>query len=258
MSTLALRTFEYWLYRYRRTWRASAFTTLLSPVLFLAAMGLGLGSLVDRGAGPAILQGPDYLTFLAPGLLAATAMMTGVSESTWPVMSGIRWQKTYFAMLATPVGPRDILGGHFMFVVFRVLVTSVAFLAVSAAFGALRSPWALLAVPAALLTGMAYSAPVSAFAVTQRSEKGFITLNRFGVVPMFLFSGTFFPVDQLPGAVQPLAYATPLWHGVELCRGASLGILAGDAVAVHVAYLGAWVAVGVLLARYAFTRRLAV
>jgi lipooligosaccharide transport system permease protein len=258
MTTLALRTFEYWLYRYRRTWRASAFTTLLSPVLFLAAMGLGLGSLVDRGTGAATLQGQDYLTFLAPGLLAATAMMTGVSESTWPVMSGLRWQKTYFAMLATPVGPGDILGGHFLFVAFRLLVTSGAFLAVSAAFGALQSPWAVLTLPAALLTGMAYGAPVSAFAVTQRNEKGFITLNRFGVVPMFLFSGTFFPVDQLPGVVQPLAYATPLWHGVELCRGASSGVLTGGAVSLHVAYLSAWVAVGVVLARRAFARRLAV
>jgi lipooligosaccharide transport system permease protein len=258
MTTLALRTFEYWLRRYARTWRASAFTTLVSPVLFLAAMGLGLGALVDRGTGGASLGGLDYLAFLSPGLLAATAMQTGVSESTWPVMSGIRWQKTYFAMLATPVRPYDILVGHLLFVGFRLVLTCAAFFAVSAAFGSLQSPWAVLALPAAVLTGMAYATPVTAFAITQQSEKGFMSLYRFGVMPMFLFSGTFFPVEQLPELVRPLAYLTPLWHGVELCRDASIGALVPGTVALHAGYLVAWLAVGAVVADRAFARRLAV
>jgi lipooligosaccharide transport system permease protein len=258
VNTLALRTFEYWLRRYRRTWRASAFTTLVEPALFLAGMGLGLGSLVDRGAGGANLQGLAYLAFLAPGLIAATSMMTAINESTWPVMVGVRWQKTYLAMLATPVGPPDILVGHLLFVGFRLTATCGVFLAVATAFGAVRSPWALLALPAAVLTGMAYAAPVSAFAVTRENEKAFMTLYRFGAIPMFLFSGTFFPVDQLPAVIQPVAYAIPLWHGVELCRDASLGILSAGPAAAHFGYLATWLLVGFLLARRAFTRRLAV
>jgi lipooligosaccharide transport system permease protein len=258
MSALAVRSFEYWLLRYRRTWRASMFSTLISPVLFLAAMGLGLGVLVDRGPGGAVLGGLDYLAFLAPGLLAANAMQTAVGESTWPVMGGVRWQKTYFAMIATPLRPADVMGGHLLFVGFRLVTSSAAFFAAAAVFGALESPWALLALPAAVLTGMAYATPVSAFAVSQEDEKGFTKLFRFGVVPMFLFSGTFFPVEQLPELIRPLAYATPLWHGVQLCREASLGTLAAAPAALHITYLSAWLAVGFVLAGRAFTRRLAV
>jgi lipooligosaccharide transport system permease protein len=258
MSPRALRSFEYWLRRYRRTWRASAFTSLVSPALFLAAMGLGLGSLVDRRTGGTTLAGLDYMVFLAPGLLAATAMQTAVTESTWPVMGGVRWQKTYFAMIATPLRAADVLVGHLLYVGFRLAVTIAAFLAVSAAFGAVRSPWALLALPAAVLTGMAYAVPVSAFAVTRESETGFASLYRFGVVPMFLFSGTFFPIEQLPALVRPLAYLTPLWHGVELCRDFSLGALAAGPAALHAGYLAAWVVAGYVVAARAYARRLAV
>jgi lipooligosaccharide transport system permease protein len=173
-------------------------------------------------------------------------------------MGGVRWQKTYFAMIATPLRPADVMGGHLLFVGFRLVTSSAAFFAAAAIFGALKSPWALLALPAAVLTGMAYATPVSAFAVSQEDEKGFTKLFRFGVVPMFLFSGTFFPVEQLPELIRPLAYATPLWHGVQLCREASLGTLAAAPAALHITYLSAWLAVGFVLAGRAFTRRLAV
>jgi lipooligosaccharide transport system permease protein len=258
MRSRALRAFEYWLRRYRRTWRASAFTSLVSPALFLAAMGLGLGSLVDQRTAGTVLAGLDYLVFLAPGLLAASSMMTAVTEATWPVMGAVRWQKTYFAMIATPLGPADVLAGHLLFVAFRLLVTCAAFLAVTAAFSSLRSPWAVLALPAAVLTGMAYAVPVAAFAVTRESDTGFATLYRFGVVPMFLFSGTFFPIEQLPALVRPLAYVTPLWHGVALCRDASLGSLGAASAALHAAYLAAWVVAGYVIAARAYAQRLAV
>jgi len=214
--------------------------------------------MVDQRTGGTVLAGLDYLVFLAPGLLAATAMQTAVTDSTWPVMGAVRWQKTYFAMIATPLRTADVLIGHLLFVGFRLLVTCAAFLAVSAAFGALRSPWALLGLPAGVLTGMAYAVPVSAFAVTRESDTGFATLYRFGVVPMFLFSGTFFPIEQLPALVRPLAYLTPLWHGVELCRDASLGVLSDGPAVLHVAYLTAWVVVGYVIAARAYARRLAV
>ena len=261
MSTLsvplALRSYEYWIFQYKRTWRGSVVSTVLFPVLFLASMGLGLGSLVDSSASRGV-DGLPYLVFLAPGLLAATAMQTGVSESTYPVMAGIKWIKTYHAMLATPIGVLDVLVGHLLYIATRVLLGSAIFLAVMAVFGALHSPLALLALPASVLTGMAFSAPVAAFAATTENDAGFAALFRFVVTPLFLFGGVFFPVQQLPPVLEQLAYVTPLWHGVALSRGLALGTATAAGVLVHVVYLSAWIAAGAVLANRAFQRRLAV
>jgi lipooligosaccharide transport system permease protein len=261
MSTLslplALRSYEYWLFQYTRTWRGSVVSTVLFPVLFLAAMGLGLGTLVDSSASRGV-DGLSYLVFLAPGLLAATAMQTGVAESTYPVLGAIKWIKTYHAMLATPLGVLDVLVGHLLYVATRVLLGSTVFLAVMAVFGALRSPLALLTLPAAVLTGMAFSAPVFAFAAVNDNDAGFAALFRFVVTPLFLFSGVFFPVRQLPPVLEQVAYVTPLWHGVALSRGLALGTATAGGVLLHVAYLSAWIAVGSWLAGRAFHRRLAV
>jgi len=232
-------------------------STVLFPVLFLASMGLGLGSLVDSSASRGV-DGLPYLVFLAPGLLAATAMQTGVGESTYPVMGAIKWIKTYHAMLATPIGVLDVLAGHLLYIAARILFGSAIFLAVMAVFGALHSPLALLALPAAVLTGMAFSAPVAAFAAVNDNDAGFAALFRFVVTPLFLFGGVFFPVQQLPPVLEQLAYVTPLWHGVALSRGLALGTATAGGVLLHVAYLSAWIAVGSWLAARAFHRRLAV
>ncbi|HZB51555.1 MAG TPA: ABC transporter permease [Mycobacteriales bacterium] len=254
---LTMRSYEYWIFQYKRTWRGSVVSTVLFPVLFLAAMGLGLGSLVDASASGGV-DGLPYLVFLAPGLLAATAMQTGVGESTYPVMGAIKWVKTYHAMLATPIGVLDVLVGHLLYIATRILLGSAIFLAVMGVFGALDSPLALLAVPAAVLTGMAFSAPVVAFAATNENDAGFAALFRFVVTPLFLFGGVFFPVEQLPPVLEHAAYATPLWHGVALSRGLALGTATAGGVLLHVAYLSAWIAVGSWLAARAFRRRLAV
>ncbi|MGH2684392.1 MAG: ABC transporter permease, partial [Actinomycetota bacterium] len=135
----ALRAAEASAITYGSTWRGSVFSTVVSPVLFLAAMGLGLGALVDDGGAvggqgpsgpPTGVGAPDYLSFLAPGLLAAAAMQTGAFESLWPVMAGIRWRRSYHAMLATPLGAADIARGHIVWATARVAMTSVAFLVV--------------------------------------------------------------------------------------------------------------------------------
>ena len=261
MSTLsvplALRSFEYWVFQYKRTWRGSVVSTVLFPVLFLAAMGLGLGSLVDSSASGGV-DGLPYLVFLAPGLLAATAMQTGVGESTYPVMGALKWIKTYHAMLATPIGVLEVLVGHLLYIAARVLLGSAIFLVVMGLFGALHSPLALLALPAAVLTGMAFSAPVVAFAATTENDAGFAALFRFVVTPLFLFSGVFFPVQQLPPVLEQVAYLTPLWHGVALARGLALGTATAGGVLLNVVYLSAWIAVGGWLAARAFQRRLAV
>ena len=239
---------------YRHFWRSSLVSSVLEPVLFLAAMGLTLGVLVDRG--PGLDGGLDYLSFLAPGLLAAAAMQTGTLESTYAVMGGIKWQKTYEAVLATPVTTGDLLVGHLLFVAFRVTTSAALFLFALVVFGAADSPLVVLALPAALLTGLAFAAPVTALAARVENDTAFAAVQRFGILPMFLFSGTFFPVSQLPAFFEVLAYVTPLWHGVALSRGLALGTIDAGAAAVHVGYLVLWTAVGLVLAARAFRRRL--
>jgi lipooligosaccharide transport system permease protein len=247
--------FEYWLTVYRRTWRGSVFTSFLSPVMFLAAMGVGLGSLIDSHHGN--VAGVRYAVYLAPGLLAAAVMQTMVGESTWPVLGAIKWAKTYYAMLATPLTIPGMLYGHLAYIVLRALIVSTSFTIVTAIFGLAHSvTGAVLALLAAVLVGAAFAAPTFAFSASQQRETGFVLLYRFGIIPLFLFSGTFFPISQLPAALRPVAWITPLWHGVSLCR--DLALSRGSAIVMlgHAAYLLAVTALGIALARRALTRRL--
>jgi lipooligosaccharide transport system permease protein len=240
---------------YRRTWRGSVISTFLNPVLFLLAMGVGLGTLVDEGSGGADL-GIPYLTFLAPGLLAATAMQTGAGDASYPVMAGIKWRKTYHAALATPIGVRDLTIGHLGWVGVRLVFVTVVYAAIMTLFGATSVPEALLAVPPAVLTGLAFAAVVTAYTASLKRETGLATLFRFGIVPLFLFSGTFFPIEQLPGYLQPFAYVTPLWHGVSLCRNLALGLEFTVHPLLSFGYLGLWVAAGTWLSIRQMRRRL--
>ncbi|MGI9092165.1 MAG: ABC transporter permease [Mycobacteriales bacterium] len=252
------RSFGYWALQYRRTWRGTVISSVVNPVLFLAAMGVGLGSLVNRHGHHASLGGVGYLQYLAPGLLAATCMQIGTGESTFPVMVSIKWTKNYFAMLATPIGALDVFVGHLAWIGVRIATTGAVFLVVMTVFGGAESAWVLLALPAAILTGLAFAAPVMAFAARLERDSGLAGLNRFVIVPMFLFSGTFFPISQLPIGLHYLAYATPLWHGVDLCRGLALGTATPGMALVHVAYLLAWVVGGCIAGGRVFRRRLVV
>ncbi|GAA4662430.1 ABC transporter permease [Kineococcus glutinatus] len=248
------RAYSFWLLNYRRNFLGSAISSFLAPALFLASMGLGLGSLVDSGADPAL--GVPYVAFVAPGVLAATAMQTGVMCSTFPVMTAMKWQRQYHAMIATPLTVLDVLLAHLAYTATRVLLAAGVFLAVASALGAVPSPWALLALPAAVLTGLAHAAPVAAFSAGQETDSGFILLFRLVVTPMFLFSGTFFPAQDLPAGLEQLAYATPLWHGVDLSRDLALGAPDAGSAVLHVAYLALWAAVGAVLTRRTMARRL--
>lgn len=252
----ALRYFESRARVYRHVWRASVISTFLNPIMFLAAMGLGLGSLVDQGAGPSTLDGVSYLAFLAPGLMAATAMQAAAGDSSWPVMMGIKWLKTYDAALATPMGVSDVVIGHVGFVTVRIAFATGVYGVIAAGFGALSIPAALLATLPASLTGLAFGAPVMAYTASLDRDSGLVALFRFGIVPMFLFSGTFFPITQLPGFMQPLAYVTPLWHGVELTRGAALATAPAWNPALHVAVLVVFAVVGTALATRQLSARL--
>ncbi len=253
--SFAVREFRYWLTNYRRTWRGSIYTSVLSPVLYLGAMGLGLGKLVDAH-GTARLGGVSYLAFLAPGLLAAAAMQAGIEESTYPVLGSVKWRGTYYAAAASPLRPADILHGHLLFTAMRLAMNSAVFLVVMAAFGAVTSPWVLAALPVAVLTGLAFAAPIEAWAITVTKDSSFALVFRFGMIPLFLFSGTFFPVTQLPAWIRPLAYITPLWHGVALCRSLSLGTATLGGALVHVGYLVALAAVSVAVGQRTYRRRL--
>ena len=240
---------------YLRTWRGTLIGRFASPLFFLAAMGLGLGGLVDDRTGG--IEGVPYLQYVAAGILGMQAMMLAFGESTYPVMTYIRWNQMYAGMLATPLSVAEVLLGHLLYVAFHLAVTSAIFVVVAALFGAFTSPWVLLAVPICVLLGLAFAVPIFAFSAHIDNDNAFALMFRFLVTPVMLFSGVFFPIDQLPAVLQPVAWALPLAHGVELVRGVSAGLdlTAGDLR--HVAVLAAYVGVGWFLARHTFTKRLA-
>lgn len=252
MTTAPLRVFEAHARIYRKNWRASVFSSFLNPVLFLVAMGVSLGTLVDRSGG---LEVP-YLTFLAPGLLAATAMQTGVGEGSYPVMAGFRWRRSFHVAVSTPLEPLDVLVGTLAWAALRVFGVVAAYALVISAFGAVELGPSLLSVGPAVLTGIAFTAPVMAFTARVEQHTALSSLMRFGVVPLFLFSGTFFPITQLPAWVQPVAYVTPLWHGVELTRAVATGSQMSFHPLLHSGVLVVFVVVGLVLAAPAFKKKL--
>ncbi|MBK8733183.1 MAG: ABC transporter permease [Actinomycetales bacterium] len=245
----------YFLTVYRRTWRGSIIGRFASPLFFLLAMGLGLGSLVDAKAGG--VGGLSYLHFVVPAIVATQSMWVAMGESTYQVMGYFKWNKMYAAMLATPLRVADILTGHLLTVVFHLATATTIFVAVAAEFGGFAGWGALWCIPIGVLTGLAFAVPVFAYTASQQTEDGYNILFRMVVSPLMLFSGTFFPIAQLPVWLQPIAWATPLWHGVELARGAATGVVSSPVAAwVHVAALLAFVGIGWVLALRLFTRRL--
>lgn len=250
-----LRVVEREAHVFLRLWRGSVFSGVVTPVLFLAAMGIGLGGVIDER--DRAVDGLRYLEFVTPGLLAASAVLQGAAESLWPVMGGMKWMRQFHGMVATPIPPGDVYGGRLLWAGVRTAGGATLFLAVATAFGGVRSPTAVLAIPAAALAAVSLSAPLSAFAATQDTDLSFTLIMRVAVLPLFLFSGSFFPIEQLPSAVRPLALASPLWHGVELCRMATTGRVDASAVPLHLGVLLALTAVGWIWGRRTFSRRLA-
>ena len=251
-----IRVVEHHAYAMKPFLRSAIIGSIINPVLFLAAMGVGLGSLIDDGQRTG-LGGASYLAFVGSGLLAATAMQVATNENTFPVMAGIKWVKFFHAIVASPVSVRALVAGQFVWTAIRLAAGSAIYLAVLTAFGVVERPQAILAVPAAALCGLAFATPIGAFSATQENDQWFMVLFRIVVMPMFLFSGTFFPIEQLPRTLELIARATPLYHGVELTRGFVLGGLGAREAAVHVAYLSVLALAGWLVARHSFQRRMA-
>jgi len=219
----ARASYEHQWLLYSRTWRGSIFTSFAQPALFLVAMGMGLGSYVDAGGGAQALGGVSYLEWLAPGLLVSSVMQGSVIAATFPVLAGFHWIRRFHAMHATPLTPSSIAFGLLAWIVTRATLVGAIFMVVIVLFGAAVTPGIILTVPVATLTALAFAAPMAAYMSTQRDTSSFNAIWRFGITPLFLFSGTFFPIEQLPEPLQLAAWLFPLWHGVDLGRALALG-----------------------------------
>jgi lipooligosaccharide transport system permease protein len=212
------RQYDYWLTVLKRTWRGGVVSSFLTPLLYVVAMGVLLGGFIE--ADPDQLEGAtSYLAFVVPGLVASHAMTLAVSESTYPVMGSIKWHKTFFAQLATPLAVRDLVNAYVAFVMFRVASACAVFMLVMAPFGVFATWWGpILAWLSQVLVGFAFTTLVFAYSAWLRSEEGFGLLFRLGVIPLTLFSGAFFPISNLGPVLEWIARLTPLWHGVSLSR----------------------------------------
>ncbi|NKX53206.1 ABC transporter permease [Arthrobacter sp. E918] len=238
-------------------------TAVGTPLVYLFAMGVGLAALVDAntGAGGVPLgagRAVPYLVFVAPALLATAAIMVAAEENTYPVMSGFKWRRTYYGPQATPLASRQLVNGHCLGVLCRLLLTCGLYFLFLLLFGAVpeASGWAM--IPTAALGGFAFGLPLMAYASGIEDEKGqFALVQRFVVMPLFLFSGTFFPLEAMPPAVRWFGWISPLWHSTELGRVAGYGQVEPAWLTVlRVCYLALLAAAGWLLARRVYARRL--
>jgi lipooligosaccharide transport system permease protein len=249
-----MREFSYWTLLYRRTWRRSAVLALINPLLFLLAIGAGLGMLVDRAG--TLPGGLTYVEFFAPGLLAASVMQIAFLETAMPVFGAMHWKNSYRIASHSPLEPVHILTGHLLYVAFRVVITAVAFVATMYLLGATHTPQALLAVPGALLVGLAFAAPTAAWAVTVTRNTTIGLLFRFAILPLYMFSGTFFDIARLPDGFGVIAKALPLWHSVELVRAMTTGVSQWTVSLAHAAYLLMLTLAGFMIGRVTYRARL--
>lgn len=258
-GTYRLRMWEYLL----RSWRPYFFSTLgealLAPVLYLLALGFGMGSLVNRN-GTEALGGVPYVDFIAPALLVAAALQVAIGESTFATFARFKWTRTLWGTTATPITPAQACDGHVLFIGTRLLISSAMYFVVLALFGVAGGPSGLLMIPIAMLCALSCAVWVLALSasIADDGAVAFNLLIRFVVLPMTLFSATFFPISQLPWAVRWLAFFSPLWHGNELARATALGGVPGWAIVGHLTFLVVLGASGFVMARRRFTRRLVV
>ena len=250
------RQVDYWSTVYRRTWRGTVISSFVTPVFYVLAMGVLLGGFIE--ADPAQLEGAtSYLAFVVPGLVAAHAMQTGVGETTWPVMAMIKWQRVYDSMLATPLQIPHVVAAHLGFVIFRLVTTCAVFMATLAPFGVYETWWGpFLAFGSQVLVGLAFATVVYGLSTRMKSEDGFGVLFRLAVMPLFLFSGAFFPIANLGEVGAWAARLTPLWHGVNLSRMFCLDTVDWPVAAINVTVLLAMTAFGWWWSVTGLTKRL--
>ena len=258
----AARRWGWWHYaEYRLTNMRAYLQTILIrsiglPLLYLSSMGLGLGALVDSGSGG--VDGVSYLVFVGPALLVSSIVMEASGEFTYPVMSGFKWQKHYYAAAASPLTPTQVTLGEVTAVGIRFVAETVVFWLMLLLFGAVTSPWSWLVILIAPVAAMAFGAPLMAFAATQQDEGAqFAFVQRFVVMPMFLFAGTFFPLTAMPWYLQWIGWISPMWHGTQLARIVSYGMPNPWWLTVlHLVVLLVAAVTGTVVAARIFTRRL--
>ena len=227
---------------YRRIW-VLILSGFFEPVFYLFSIGIGIGALVDTVTGPGG-RAIDYTAYVAPALLAASAMNGAVYDSTFNLFWKLKFAKTYDAMLATPLEPADVAVGEILWAQLRGTLYSGAFLLVMLALGLVDSWWAVLALPATVLLGLAFAAVGMAATTFMRSWQDF-EFVQLAILPMFLFSTTFYPLTVYPGPVQAFVRLTPLYHGIELVRPLTTGAGVGVGLLGHALYFAALAAVGV-------------
>jgi lipooligosaccharide transport system permease protein len=230
-----------------------------NPVLYLFSVGIGIGALVDANGTNDQLGGVSYLAFLAPALLATAAIQACQDELSFPIMEGFLWDKTFFAMNATPIRGRDIMGGVLFAAMVRTVFTTALYEGILLLFGAIEIDVALPMFFTALLAGLAFGSGMMAASTYVKEDDGFFAIvGRFIVAPMFMFSGTFYPLESMPIYLQWIGWISPLWHGTDLGRILSYNHpQQGWVVASHWIYLVVWAAVGMTLAARKISQRLA-
>lgn len=241
----------------RAYWTSILGTALITPALYVLEMGIGLGSLVDASSGG--VAGVPYLVFVAPGLLVSTIVMSASNETSYPVMEGFKWGRLYYARATTAASPRQVALGELLAIFLRMAAEAAVFWLMLVILGAVDPTWSWLMVPIAALAGMAFGAPLAGYAATIEDEGyQFALVQRFIVMPMFLFAGTFYPLDSMPGYLQWIGWISPMWHGTQLSRAVSFGLpLTWLEVLGHLAFLLAVLGAGVAIAVRNFERRLA-
>jgi lipooligosaccharide transport system permease protein len=233
--------------------------SLGNPVLYLFSVGIGIGALVDKNGGNAALGHVSYLTFLAPALLASAAIQAFQEEMTFPIMEGFQWDKSFFAMNATPVRGKDIVNGIIVSSLVKTVITVGIYELVLLGFGAISLAVALPMFFSALFTGVSFGSLLMAVTSFIKEDDGFFAIvGRFIIAPMTLFSGTYYPLESMPFYLQWVGWISPLWHGTDLGRVISYGSpQQGWVVLSHWIYLSLWLAVGLTLAYRQVTKRLA-
>jgi lipooligosaccharide transport system permease protein len=245
-----------------RAMRAYGWTIVVSsvgsPLVYLLGIGLGLAAFIDQPIASGSDGPVDYVMFVAPALLVSAAVGVATEEFTYVVMAGFRWRRIFWGMNASPVSPEQICTGLVLATATRILFTTVAYYALMLAFGAVGNPWAGAAMPlVGLLAGLAFGLPLLAYAATLTEDRGqFAVVQRFVFTPLFLFSGTFYPLESVPIGLQWIGWISPLWHATELGRDLSYGTSGGWPWWTHLLVLLAMTAVGAVLARRMFVRRL--
>ncbi|MDN5670063.1 MAG: ABC transporter permease [Renibacterium salmoninarum] len=247
------------MFRQMRNWLVSiAAYSIGSPLAYLFAMGIGLASLVNSSTSNQF-SGVSYQTFIAPALVASTALMSAAGDFMFPVMAGFRWRRIYYGPHASPLVPEQIAKGHIISTFIRILLPTAVYYLIVVLFQAAPSPWGWLSVLTASLAAMSFGLPLMAWVATLKTDAGqFAMVQRFIVTPLFLFSGTFFPLSQLPVFLQWIGWISPLWHATELGRVLSFGYPeAAWLTVVHLVYLLALAGFGWRLSQRIYAKRLA-